>query len=62
QDFYSYTMEIIEEYHHLLLFSTDDLYNSGFQEDVISIQTYYEKMWLEKDKKICYIKFKLNEI
>jgi tRNA (guanine-N7-)-methyltransferase len=62
QDFYAYTLEIINEYHHHLLFSSDDLYNSGFQEDVISIQTYYEKMWLEKGKKICYIKFKLNEI
>jgi len=27
---------------------------------VISILTYYEKMWLEIDKKICYVKFKLN--
>jgi tRNA (guanine-N7-)-methyltransferase len=60
RDFYNYTMEIIGLYHHSLLFSTNDLYHSGFSEDVISILTYYEKMWLEIDKKICYVKFKLN--
>ena len=25
----------------------------------VRIQTYYEKIWLEKEKKICYLKFKL---
>ena len=59
-DFYNYTLEIIEQYHHPVLFSTDDLYHSGFSEDVISIRTFYENMWLEIGKKICYIKFKLN--
>ncbi len=60
QGFYNYTLEIIDRYHHNLLYSTNDLYHSGFSEDVISIQTYYEKMWLEVGKKIFYIKFKLN--
>lgn len=58
-DFYSYTLDIVKESGLLLLFSTDDLYSSGFSEDVISIQTYYEKMWLEYRKKICYLKFRL---
>jgi tRNA (guanine-N7-)-methyltransferase len=59
-DFYNYTLEILGQYHHPILFSTDDLYHSGFSEDVISIRTFYENMWLEIGKKICYIKFKLN--
>jgi len=62
EEFYNYTLEIIEQYHHTLLYSTNDLYHSGFTEDVISIQTFYEKMWLEIGKKICYIKFHLNDI
>lgn len=62
EDFYNYTLGIISQFHHRLLFSTNDLYHSGFSEDVISIQTYYEKMWLDIGKKICYIKFKMNEI
>jgi tRNA (guanine-N7-)-methyltransferase len=60
QDFYSYTLGIINKHHHSLLYSTDDLYHSGCTEDVVSIQTYYEKMWLEVGKRICYIKFILN--
>jgi tRNA (guanine-N7-)-methyltransferase len=60
QEFYQYTLKIIAKYNHSLLFSTNDLYHSGFSEDVISIRTFYENMWLEIGKKICYIKFKLN--
>jgi len=59
-DFFNYTLEIIRQYHHPLLYSTDDLYHSSCSEDVISIRTFYENMWLEIGKKICYIKFKLN--
>lgn len=59
-DFYNYTLEIIGKYHHSLLYSTDDLYHSVCSDDVISIRTFYENMWLEIGKKICYIKFKLN--
>jgi tRNA (guanine-N7-)-methyltransferase len=58
--FYTYTLEVVQRYRHILLFASDDLYGSGFSEDVVAIQTYYEKMWLEIGKKICYIKFKLN--
>lgn len=60
QALYQYTLKIITQYHHTLLFSTEDLYHSGFLEDVISIRTFYENRWLEKGKKICYIKFKLS--
>ncbi|MCX6247090.1 MAG: tRNA (guanosine(46)-N7)-methyltransferase TrmB [Bacteroidetes bacterium] len=59
-DFYTYTLKIIGQENHSTLFSTTDLYHSGFSEDVISIRTYYENRWLELGKNICYIKFKLN--
>jgi tRNA (guanine-N7-)-methyltransferase len=59
-DFYSYTLDIIASHNLKLLFSTDDLYHSSINEDVISIRTYYEKIWLEKGKKICYLKFRLD--
>lgn len=60
QGFFQYTMDIIREYGHNLLWSTGDLYHSRTGDDVIKIQTYYEKMWLEKGKKICYLRFQLN--
>jgi tRNA (guanine-N7-)-methyltransferase len=58
--FYLYTLETIATQGHKILFTTDDLYGSSLNEDVISIQTYYEKIWLEKGKNICYIKFQLS--
>jgi tRNA (guanine-N7-)-methyltransferase len=58
--FFNYTKEIIQEYDHKVFIETDDFYNSEFINDKISIQTYYEKMWLEQDKKICYLKFMLS--
>ena len=59
-DFFSYSHEIIREENHHLLLTTEDLYHSGLMEDASSIQTYYEKIWLEEEKKICYTKFRLN--
>ena len=59
-DFFRYTLEVIDQHRHNLLYSTEDLYLCNLAEDVITIQTYYEKMWLEKEKKICYVKFSLN--
>ncbi|MFZ4523606.1 MAG: tRNA (guanosine(46)-N7)-methyltransferase TrmB [Bacteroidales bacterium] len=60
--FYQYTLDVIREEGHTLLWTTDDLYQSGTTEDVISIQTYYETRWLGMGKKICYLRFKLSTI
>jgi tRNA (guanine-N7-)-methyltransferase len=57
--FYTYTLEVISEHKHKLLWATDDLYQSGINEDVVSIKTYYENRWLEMGKKICYLRFQL---
>ena len=60
QFFFDYSLGIVNEFKHHLLFTTEDLYNSGLQEDVIQIQTYYENIWLKEGKRIFYIKFRLN--
>lgn len=57
---YLYTLEIIEEWGHKILFSTDNLYNSGIEDDVMGIQTFYEQMFLEQGKRINYVKFQLK--
>ena len=59
--YFNYSQEIIKDYRHHLLFSTDDLYHSGVQDEVVQIQTYYEKIWLNDGKKIFYLKFRLNK-
>jgi tRNA (guanine-N7-)-methyltransferase len=58
-DFFSYTLEVVKELGLNLLFSTTDLYNSGHDGDVLSTRTYYENIWLEKGKEICYLKVRV---
>jgi len=59
--FYEYTLGVIREHGHKLIWTSDDLYHSGTGEDVVSIRTFYEKMWQEMGKKICYVKFQLKK-
>jgi tRNA (guanine-N7-)-methyltransferase len=60
--FFSYTREIIKKEDHQLLFATEDLYHLGREDDAIQIKTYYENIWLEKEKKICFLRFRLNQL
>jgi tRNA (guanine-N7-)-methyltransferase len=58
--FYAFTLDVIREHDHLLVYATDDLAHSDCHEDVTSITTYYERIWLEQGKKICYLTFQLK--
>lgn len=60
--FFSYTLDVIREQNHRLLWATDDLYNTGTSDDVVAIQTYYENRWLGMGKKICYLRFQLTAV
>ena len=58
---FQYTLELIENDGHTLLYSTDDVYNSpDCPEEIKEIQTFYEEKWLEKGKKINYLVFKIK--
>ena len=62
--FYEYTLEVIREYGHTLLYNNPDLYASPDDpevKDVIDVQTHYEKIWLEQGLTIKYLRFRLNE-
>ena len=59
--FYTFTLAMVAENNHRLLWATDDLYHSGTGDDIMTIQTFYEQRWLEMGKKICYVKFQLGE-
>ena len=58
--FYDYTLEMIAEQKLTIFKHTNDLYNSEILDDVLSIKTTYEKMWLKDGLKICYLQFSLN--
>ncbi len=58
--FFEYTLNVVKEDSHRLLFSTDDLYGKSPELEVAEIQTFYEKMWLSQGLKIKYLEYKLN--
>jgi tRNA (guanine-N7-)-methyltransferase len=58
--FYKYTVEQINEHGLTLHVKTEDLYNSEYINEVLSIKTYYEKKYLAHDKNINYLKFSLQ--
>ncbi len=59
--FFEYTLDVIREGGHELLYHTYDVY--GEENDVIltSIQTFYEKKWRANGTKIKYLKFRIND-
>ena len=54
---YTYTRAMVQENQFPMLVDTDDLYNSGIDDDILGIKTFYEQQWLERGKSIKYIKF-----
>ena len=59
-DFYDYSLEVVQEHNHNLLFKSADLYEEFPEIEVASIQTFYEGMWLAQGLKIKYLQYRLN--
>ncbi len=58
---FDFTREVLEELSLPLNYETRDVYaEENPPEDVVMLQTYYEKKWLEEGKKIKYLNFNLN--
>lgn len=59
-ELYDYTInEVLIPNKNKVHFHSPDLYNSGFNDDVIGIKTHYEGIYLSQGKPITYIKFEL---
>ena len=62
---FTYTTYMVEHNKLPLLFHTTDLYHQEGIDDttkqILSIQTYYEKMWIERGLNIKYMKFSLPQ-
>lgn len=54
---HAYTTEKIDELSLNLHIRTEDLYQSVYADEVLSIKTYYEKKYLKDNKNINYLKF-----
>lgn len=60
--FFEYTLDIIKELGHELLYSTYDVYATEKEDsELVQIQTYYEQIWLKHGTKIKYLKFRLKQ-
>ena len=58
---HGYTLGLLHGEGHEVLYSNNDVYHQeGSPEEVTAIQTFYESQYLEKEKPITYIKFKIN--
>lgn len=54
---FTYTSEMVKVNSLPVDFITEDLYNSGLADNILTIQTYYEQQWLARGLSIKYIKF-----
>lgn len=54
---YQYTLATIEANNFAVQVNTDDLYGSGMADEILGIRTYYEQQWLDRGKKIKYIRY-----
>jgi len=59
--FYDFTMDVIKEGKHHLLYENEDIYGSELDNEVTQIQTFYEKIWLANGVKIKYLEFRINK-
>lgn len=57
---YDYTKEKVAELGLITHKDTDHLYQSDLVDEVLSIKTHYENIYLKKDKNINYIQFSFN--
>ncbi len=57
---FDFSLDVIKNEGHNLLFETYDLYKNAEQNNELSIKTFYEKMFLEEGLPICYLKFQFN--
>ncbi len=57
---YNYTCEKVEELKLVVHKNTNHLYQSAFADEVLSIKTHYERIYLKHDKNINYIQFSFS--
>lgn len=59
---YLYTIEMVAELGLSSFKNTNQLYKSEFYDEVLSIKTHYERIYLKHDKNINYIQFSLDKL
>ncbi len=60
-ELFDFTLREVERNNYELLESTKDLYESNPDGEAAEVQTFYEHMFLKKEMKINYLKFRLGK-
>ena len=60
KELFDYTKSLLEYNNQEILVATDDLYNSPYCDEILSIKTHYESFYLTQGKPITYIQFRLH--
>ena len=58
---YNYSKKVVLHNNLELVNSTNDLYSENFSDDILSIKTHYEKIFLKDGLKINYLSFRLDK-
>ena len=61
QFLHGYTLGIIEGHQHFLEDAEHDVYNAVLERENMDIKTHYEKLFLEKNMPISYLRFRLKK-
>ena len=57
QFMYTYTCEMVKINRFPEIIQTDNLYESGITDEILTIRTFYEQQWLERGITIKYLRF-----
>jgi len=60
ESLHRYTLKVIREEGHELIFSSEDIYNDAQNHDATAIQTFYEEKFRSEGVPIKYIEFRLK--
>jgi len=60
-ELFNFTKSIVNHNNLEVLFATSDLYSENLPDDILSIKTHYEKIFLTARLKINYISFRLDK-
>jgi tRNA (guanine-N7-)-methyltransferase len=60
-ELFNYTKAVINNNNLEMIFSTNDLYSEDLSDNILSIRTHYEKLFLTRGLKINYLSFRLDK-
>ncbi|TAF47359.1 MAG: tRNA (guanosine(46)-N7)-methyltransferase TrmB [Sphingobacteriales bacterium] len=55
--FYAYTLQKVNELNFNIIIQTNNLYRDFYKDEILTIKTHYETLYLKQGKRINYVKF-----